>query len=66
MLALAQGWPGMMAMLRGGLALSLLLSFIHLMQIYMFTIALAMRIPFFESATARPSRYALTRVCQQT
>jgi glycosyltransferase 2 family protein len=45
----------MMAMLRGRrgqvVALSLLLWFIHLLQIYMFTIALAMRIPFAVSAS---------------
>ena len=49
LLALAEGWPGMMAMLRGRraqvVALSLLLWLSHLLQIYMFTIALAMRIP---------------------
>lgn len=55
LLALAEGWPGMMAMLRGRrvqvVALSLLLWFIHLLQIYMFTIALAMRIPLAVSAS---------------
>jgi uncharacterized membrane protein YbhN (UPF0104 family) len=55
LLALAEGWPGMMATLRGRrarvVALSLLLWFIHLSQIYMFTIALAMQIPFSVSAS---------------
>jgi len=54
-LALAQGWPGMMEMLRGRrarvVALSLLLWFVHLLQIYLFTVTLMMQIPFSISAS---------------
>jgi len=53
--ALADGWPGLLHMLGGRrapvIALSLLLWLVHVIQIWMFTVALSVHIPFTVSAS---------------